>query len=455
MTSPTKNAKQLSKSAKKGTTADPKKLLILKDSHLFVVVDPDDLVSANETCTSKTIPFPETKLHKMKQDELIYTVYEATQTDGSKKEYAYLGKVTNIGKNPDNVLVLTITYFDYHERGPGDAIFDHWIVEDDQKEDGPHFYLVHQYNTKSVAPSKDQTQEELKHAIIQAMDRRMSSIDQQFKELESKFKASMEKITTNQKTNSNASVWAQPQGRPVRTEQEQKDFNARKEHLHANYGFDREEGELKKNKQGYYSETNTWAQNYPPTKTWPQSQYPYPTTEAQNTQVLAKEIPYQKNETNCDLRKIVEKIIEKKGLQPKGIVGVIDNDAIYPNEYKVRRALREGTQADPSRSPPVVIITFTTRQTKVKFLKGNKDAQGNYLDIKQNEIYSNGGDRTIYFSENLTKHQSTIFYKARQFKATHKWLHCWTKHGVVYLKKNADTAAQRIDDSEDLKQLEL
>jgi hypothetical protein len=220
------------------------------------------------------------------------------------------------------------------------------------------------------------------------------------------------------------------------------------------------EGNPKKNKQGYHYAINPWAQSngYPPVKNWPQSQSSiekYPTTEAQNTQVIAKEIPYEKNETNCALREIVEKILDKKGLKPHGIAGVIDHDAIYPIEYKVRRALKEGTQADPNRSPPIVIITFTTRQTKIRFLKANKDREGKYLDIKQNDICNNGEDKKIYFSENLTKHQSTIFYKARQFKAAHQWISCFTRHGITYLKKNTDTEAQRIDDSNDLKNLVL
>jgi hypothetical protein len=443
----TKKATSPSKRAKKGTTAaDPKKLLTLKNSHLFIVVDPTDLNDANLTSlsTSTTKPFQDVKLSAMKLQDLIYTVYETSQENGDKKKYAYLGQVTNISKDTESKTVLTITYYDYHERGPTDARFDHWYVDEDKKgnnnsddNDDIHFYRVHQYSTRTTEPSKDQARTELKNALVETMDKRMNSITQQLKDLESNFKANIEKIATSQKTNStnkSASAWAQPPGRRTEEDSEQK------------------------NKQGYYKTTNTWAQNnYPSTKTWPQPRSlteKYPTTEAQNTQVIIKEIPYERNETNYDLRGIVEKILEKKGLQPKGIVGVIDNDAIYPNEYRVRRALREGAQADPNRSPPIVIITFNTRQTKVKFLKSNKTAQGNYLDIKQSEICSKGESKPIYISENLTKHQSAIFYKARQFKATHNWTHCWTKHGVVYLKKNDETETQRIDDSEDLKKLQ-
>ena len=222
------------------------------------------------------------------------------------------------------------------------------------------------------------------------------------------------------------------------------------------------------NQQGYTSQFN-WMQPNAIHPNQPQPLPPprhlqYPTTIAQNTQAVISGVPYKKDENP---RKLIDRIIKSKNLDHY-IVGMVNENAINPNDYTCKRAVKEGTEPDENRPPPVIIVTFTTRDKKLRFIT----KKGDFTDWTVEHVCpelatSTNKDNGIFIRENLTPEQRKLFYLTRQY--TNKkvdadgkeavdgeklYRYTWTKHGVIYIKKTEDARAIRIDTEEDLANLQ-
>lgn len=100
-----------------------------------------------------------------------------------------------------------------------------------------------------------------------------------------------------------------------------------------------------------------------------------------------------------------------------------------------------------------VIVDFTTRLLKDKFLKGvKKFNNGKTKPLKLNTTHLNSKFqlKPIYISESLTHKAHRLFYLARSFQKSHGYTFCWTTNGIIYLKKNADSSQIRIDSELDI-----
>jgi hypothetical protein len=424
------------KRASKGTKADPKKLLELTNSHLFCVTDPADLEDANDnalTQQQKDVPFPKVELKDLKEGDQVYITWPTDQEDT-----AFLCQVTNIGPDTNKKNVLTVTYYNYPHRDKNITIFDHFFTEDKSDED-LSFYLVHRFKLSIPKPAPLSQPAPPPDNIKELRDDIMSTMNKELKQLQHY----METIAKDLKASIKDSQFRADVSNNQLQQKQQNDERTRKmRSLYAQYDHEAEE----RNQQGYYREVNAWAQ--PAAKSHAPKQHPaYPTTITQNTQAVIKNVPYHKEETNISLRKIVGLILDKKNLSPLNTPGMLEHDKIHPTEYTVKRALKEGALPQPNRQPPVIIVTFKTREAKNKFVSNN----GEYIKINQSQVIENGDkSKDIYISENLTKYQNALFYKARQVKKDMEWQFCWTKNGAVYLKKSEDTESVRIDNEQDL-----
>jgi nitrous oxide reductase accessory protein NosL len=57
---------------------------------------------------------------------------------------------------------------------------------------------------------------------------------------------------------------------------------------------------------------------------------------------------------------------------------------------------------------------------------------------------------SIRIYDHQTPKSQQILYEARKFKEENVYEFCWTKNSIVYLRKTADSRAERIRNIEDL-----
>ena len=207
-----------------------------------------------------------------------------------------------------------------------------------------------------------------------------------------------------------------------------------------------------RNQQGYHP-SESWIS--PHTQTYiQQNAHPniYPTTMEVNTQAIIRGIPYKKDE---NLRTYIDRIIQGKGLD-NWCVGMINPNAINPADYECKRALKDNIEPDPDKPPPLIIVTFKTRQNKLNFIRTKIRTEQKLTigDFCKELLNEDNKENEFYISENLTATQRELFYKARQHKTAHNYKYAWTKHGSIYIKKTETSRAQRIETEEDLNILE-
>lgn len=207
---------------------------------------------------------------------------------------------------------------------------------------------------------------------------------------------------------------------------------------------------LQVNRQGYHP-TENWTkpqQNNGWVTTHMTPQHTYPTTVDVNTQAIIRGIPYAKGENP---RVYVQNIIENKNLHHY-VVGQVNPDAINPNDYTCKRALKDNTEPDPGKPPPLLIVTFTTRAKKMNFIRQRATHAMKIKTMCKEVATEDNEDNEIYIGENLTATQRELFYKVRQHKTKHNYKYAWTKHGTIYIKKTEQDRALRIDSVEDLEE---
>ncbi|CAG5050775.1 unnamed protein product [Parnassius apollo] len=76
----------------------------------------------------------------------------------------------------------------------------------------------------------------------------------------------------------------------------------------------------------------------------------------------------------------------------------------------------------------------------------NEKLNTSHLNYSQKNI-------PIYVAETFTQNTQKLFYQARIFQKSHKYLFCWTSRGIVYLRKNENSSQIRINNETDLENL--
>lgn len=85
-----------------------------------------------------------------------------------------------------------------------------------------------------------------------------------------------------------------------------------------------------------------------------------------------------------------------------------------------------------------------------KHLKKTTTRNVNHLTAKMLKISES--NIKLYITEHLTKFNTNIFMKCRNFKRDGRIAECFTKRGLVFIKKNRDTNPELINNIEDIQQ---
>ena len=93
----------------------------------------------------------------------------------------------------------------------------------------------------------------------------------------------------------------------------------------------------------------------------------------------------------------------------------------------------------------VHVVRFVHRKTKFSILAAKKRDQNKQFQFRQNDVYVN---------EHLSKQNRGLFAAAQDKKRALKYKYCWTRGGVVYLRKTDDSDVISISCIDDLNDLQ-
>ncbi|XP_045506862.1 uncharacterized protein LOC123703036 [Colias croceus] len=110
------------------------------------------------------------------------------------------------------------------------------------------------------------------------------------------------------------------------------------------------------------------------------------------------------------------------------------------------------TENNSSQSSRPLVVRFLSRNKRDEFLKTGKMKQRsiNALDLGLATELKN---IELYFNERLTQENRYLFRTARQQSKVCGYKYCWTKNGVVYIRKQEGNSAIPIKKQEDLHQI--
>jgi hypothetical protein len=191
-----------------------------------------------------------------------------------------------------------------------------------------------------------------------------------------------------------------------------------------------------------------------PQQDWTQhTQYP---SQIINRQAIIKNIPYDEQETEIDLSRIIDEIIKQKKLDHYLGEGRKNPIAIEKSDYSAKRLIKPNIEQD-SKTTPIILVTFRTSQQKTNFIRARPEHK-QLLKVREvvknnREISAEEKEQTIYISENLTDDKRYLFYLARQKKKEINYKYCWTTNNTIWMKKLDDSRPIRIDDESDLDKL--
>lgn len=133
----------------------------------------------------------------------------------------------------------------------------------------------------------------------------------------------------------------------------------------------------------------------------------------------------------------------------KNIGNVLDTTIVESEIKDVYRINSKTSMKD------TIIVEFTTVMVKSKLLQSvrnfNKNNSNNKLNTAHLRI--NGPRVPVYISDNLPSKTRKIFFLARDFAAQHKYKHCWSAFGKVYLRKEDGSQRVLVNSDKDLAKL--
>lgn len=140
-----------------------------------------------------------------------------------------------------------------------------------------------------------------------------------------------------------------------------------------------------------------------------------------------KNVPKTANESKLDLSNVV-----------RNIGNVLDTTVVQSDIKDIYRINSTNSMNN------TIIVDFTTVILKSKLLQSVRTFNKNNINDKLNTTHLrvDGPKVPIYISDNLPPRVRKIFFLAREYAAQHKYKHCWSAYGKVYLRK--EDGAQRF-----------
>ena len=161
-------------------------------------------------------------------------------------------------------------------------------------------------------------------------------------------------------------------------------------------------------------------------------------------ELIIRNIPYTKQETNKTLYNITTNII--KFYTNENWTRSLE----YQWNFTCRRAIRKQPekQNEPPKTP-ITIVSFKTLEQKKAFQNYLKTYKMT-LTLRDIDIEEEGN---IYIHDSLPKNIRELLYHTRQFKTTHEWRFAWTRDGQVYIRQTETSKVILINDKTDLQNL--
>lgn len=78
-----------------------------------------------------------------------------------------------------------------------------------------------------------------------------------------------------------------------------------------------------------------------------------------------------------------------------------------------------------------IVVQFTTRQVRDKFLTNAKKTRVNTRDLGKS-----GVDKPVFVNEHLTKSKKILMFEARKIKIERDYKFLWSKNGKIIIRKN-------------------
>ena len=105
-----------------------------------------------------------------------------------------------------------------------------------------------------------------------------------------------------------------------------------------------------------------------------------------------------------------------------------------------------------SKGDPILITKFVNRKKKDEFMAKRRNLKSKTigtLNLTADETKRNG---KIYINESLTKINRDLFRSVRLECAEKGWKYSWTRNGVVYARKDDNSAISRFTNVQELEQ---
>ncbi|XP_073960222.1 uncharacterized protein [Choristoneura fumiferana] len=111
----------------------------------------------------------------------------------------------------------------------------------------------------------------------------------------------------------------------------------------------------------------------------------------------------------------------------------------------VTRAGPKGSSSGDSRPRPLV-VKFVRRAKRNDFLKAAKSRH----NVTSASINVDGPSRKLYFNERLTKANRLLFREAREWSKNAGFKYCWTRNGIILIRKKPGCPEYVIRSAADL-----
>ncbi|XP_046963349.1 uncharacterized protein LOC124532483 [Vanessa cardui] len=95
--------------------------------------------------------------------------------------------------------------------------------------------------------------------------------------------------------------------------------------------------------------------------------------------------------------------------------------------------------SEERQRPRPVIVRLARRSLRDDIIKAARVRRGT-----DTSGVTDGDPSRVYINEHLTRFNRLLFYKAREEGKRHGWRFIWTREGRIYMRRETDTAVQRI-----------
>ncbi|KAJ2938071.1 hypothetical protein O0L34_g19394 [Tuta absoluta] len=127
-------------------------------------------------------------------------------------------------------------------------------------------------------------------------------------------------------------------------------------------------------------------------------------------------------------------------------IGIDLKDEDIDNVFRAGAKQPKGSTVPPQKtfSRPVV-IRLVRRQKRDEILAAAKSRRN-----VTTEGIIDGQPKSLYFNERLSKYNRMLFRAARDRASSHKFAYCWTRNGLIFVRRSDGKPVSRITSTQDL-----